>query len=189
MDVALKPIKRLVVGSIVLHIVGLSVAMIFLVFLQRPLWPVFTGRLFPEESTVFFPSLIVMAPIAMVFILHCCLTIGFVRMIGCRNGHLKQLRMFSVVSLIAVSTVFPIIYFVWGYFEHFLAFRNIPTSYDVFAFSVLQNLMAFGLVIRGISMSVLLIAASMSWYYCFMKGTKGKEACTFAEVNPDSLSK
>jgi len=175
MKLELKPIKNLMRISLILHIVGLCIAAVLLIFLQRPLWPVFTGNLFPEESTLFFPSLIVVVPIIVIFILHCCVTIGFFKLIHGINNKLEQLRTLSILSLIALSTVFPIISFAWRYLEQFLIFRNQPPFDEIMASYALQNLMVFGLVIRGISAAVLLIAASMSWYYCFMKKTENKE--------------
>ncbi|MCL2587818.1 MAG: hypothetical protein FWD84_00235 [Oscillospiraceae bacterium] len=175
MNFELKPIKNLMRISLILHIAGLCIAAIFLVFLQRPLWPFFTGNLFPEESTLFFPSLRVTVPIVVIFILHGCVAIGFFRMIRCINNKLEQLRTLSILSLIAVSTVFPIISFAWRYLEHFLVDHSAMTFDEVLAVNALQNLMAFGFVIRGIAAAVLLMAASMSWYYCFTKKTKNKE--------------
>ena len=42
-------------------------------------------------------------------------------------------------------------------------------SNELIALSSLRSLTFYGLAIRGLGMSVLLVAASMSWYYCFAK--------------------
>jgi len=175
MNFELKPVKKLIIGSIILHMAGLFIATTLLVFFQRPLWPLFTGSLFPEGGTLFFPPVIASVSTIAVFIFHCGLTIVFLRVVNYRNIHLKQLHTFSILTLIVVSAVFPISSFVWAYLEHFIIARSMPTADMFLALSITRNLMAFGLVIRNISMSVLLIAASMSWYYCFIKKAENKE--------------
>jgi len=175
MNFNLKPIKKLIMASIILHIIALCAAAILLVFLQRPLWPLFTSTNFPEGGALFLPPFILIAPIIVIFILHLCVTISFLRAIKCDNSHLKQLHTLSIYSLIAVSAILPVLYFVWGYLEHFLAFQSFSTADGFLVFIALRNLMAFGLIIRDISMTVLLIAASMSWYYCFIKKTENNE--------------
>jgi len=169
MNFELKPIKKLIIGSIVLHIAGLCVSMILLLFAQRPFWPIYTGSHFPEDSTLFFPPVVVIVPIILIFILHGCLTIFFLKVLNCGSSRLRQLRTLSILSMVVVAIVLPIVSILWGYVEHFIIARTIAGTDDLLASIILRNLMSFGLVIRGVSISVLLIAASMSWYYCFIK--------------------
>jgi len=171
MNFELKPIKKLILGSIILHIAGLCVSLLLLLFAQRPFWPIYTGSHFPEGSTLFFPPVVVSAPIILIFILHGCLTVVFLRVLNYGSSHLDQLRILSILSMIVVAIVFPIVSILWGYVEHFIIARTIAGTDDFLASIILRNLMSFGLVIRGVSISVLLIAASMSWYYCFIKKT------------------
>ncbi|MCL2621080.1 MAG: hypothetical protein FWD97_09135 [Defluviitaleaceae bacterium] len=178
MGIELKPIRNLVMVSIILHLVGLFVSTVMLVFLQRPLWSLFTGQVFPEEATLFFPPAIVVVPIIAVFILHCGLTMGFLRMVNHADSNLKQFSIFSILVLVAVSIVFPIISFAWSYLQQSLIAHSVPTGDEFLAFIATQQLMAFGFVIRSISISILLIAASMSWYYCFTKKTENRETST-----------
>ena len=175
MNLTLNPIKKLVISSMILHIAALFIAAIFVVFSQRPLWPFLTGNSFPEESTLFLPPFIIIAPIVLIFLLHCCLTMIFLKTIRCENNHLKQLRPLSILTLIAVPAVFPILYTVWGYLEHFLIARNTSAFDDFLINNALRTLISFGLIVRDISMSVLLIAAAMSWYHCFMQRTAHQE--------------
>jgi len=175
MSVELKPVKILAIGSIILHAVALCALMILPVALQRPLWPFFADVHFLEESTLSFLPLIVIAPIVVVLILHVGSTLAFVKLLNNEDEHLEQLRVFSIVLMVAVAALLPIAGFIWTYVEHATIARLGMGSSDFVAYIVMRNLMNVGLVVRGISISVLLIAAAMAWHFCFIKRSGGQK--------------
>ena len=181
MNYELMPIKKLIIVSIVLHIVALCISAIFLIFGQTPLWPLFTSSPFPTDTRLLFPPLVVVAPIALVFILHGWLTSVFIKTLNCGDSHVEQLRMLSVFSMIAIAIVLPIVGIIWGYAEHFLTARSTTGVEDLLALVVMRNLMGFGMVIRGVSISVLLIAAAMLWYYCFRQKAENRETHSYVD--------
>lgn len=164
----LKPIRTLIMVSFALHVISLCVA-IALFMLQIPLKHLMYSSVLNLETIETFTTLPLMFVIliTMIFILHLSLTIGFWKNIGCEYNRLKQLRIISIVSFIFVLALFPIltspILDMW-----LVSYRGIE---EVFV----RNIVSFAFIIRNLAFSVLLIATSMSSYYCFLKKAESKD--------------
>ena len=167
MSFELKPIKWFILISFFLHIVSLCAATI-LFSLQRQFRPLFMDVQFAHidaaEIFVFLPWVFI-ARIIIIFVLHSFLTITFWRVINCENNQIKQLRILSIVSFIFVTIVVPLLAR-WTAIDNLLAARN---GLDEFAAIItIVHTVSYGLIIRNFAISFLLIAASISWYYCFI---------------------
>jgi len=124
MDFELKPIKKLIIIAFALHIIGLCVTAIIYI-LQIPLRHfVFGVHVISEGETFVFPHPTLIALAAVIFILHCGLTIGFLKAVG-GESNLNLLRIISILSFIFVLAVLPIL--TWGNLEALLVWRNLTT--------------------------------------------------------------
>jgi len=175
MSLELKPIKKLITIAFVLHIISLSLAMAFYIF-QIPFRYLLFGnpRISDDEIFVFLPPTLVVL-IVLIFIVHCSLTVGFRKAMGCKNNHLKAVRILSIVSVVFVLFVFPILNLI-------TLDRTLPmgslTFNELEAIHSTQAMISLGLTIRSLAFSVLLIAASMLWYHCFINKSENKELHT-----------
>ena len=106
--------------------------------------------------------------IIMVFILHLSLTIGFWKIIGNEYNRLKRLRIISIISFIFLLIAFPIL--TSSILETWLVSRH---GIEVM---FVRNVVSFAFMVRNFAFSILLIATSMSSYYCFIKKVENKEA-------------
>ena len=171
MNPSLRPIKRLITISFALHIIGLCVAAMFFIF-QRPLRPVIiitggVGLLRAEESV--YPPLLLIVIIFMIFALHCSLTIAFLRTINRRSNPAEQLHLLSFLSFFVVFLLVPVL--TSGFVETVLflfATRGVDEFIAMDYRIAVSGILSFGLRIRSLAMSILLIAASMSWYSYFI---------------------
>ena len=169
MELGLKPIKKLVTISFLLHVISLLVATIVFISqipLIRFLYPYGHGSW--GESFVFLPPALI-ALIVVIFISHCGLTIGFLKGIVCESNHLKRLRAFNIISFIFVLIIIPIIS--WTNLENVLIMRFLTID-EWDALIPVRIIVSLALTIRNLAFSVLLIAASMSWYFCFCRKTE-----------------
>jgi len=162
MSLSLKPIKTLITASIVLHIASL-LAVVFVVMLQIPLSEMF-GFTVRGEILFVLPRAIPVARIAIIFTLHIVLGVIFYKPLN--SNDITQLNTLSILSIIFVTFVAPLLTNVLQHIETFLMARH-GTQYLASQIS-LRMLMIYGLSIRTLSLSALLIAASMAFYYCFL---------------------
>ena len=166
MNPELKPMKKLMTVALVLHIISLCIA-VALYILQMPMrYFLFGGPRIPEEEVFVFlpPSLI--ALIAVLFILHCSLTVGFWKIASCAKNQVEKLRTLNVFSFIFVLAVFPIFGLILS--DITLIGRNLAEN-DWIALTSLLHIISRALDIRIFAFAVFLIATSMSWYHCFIE--------------------
>lgn len=165
MNFALSPIRKLITAALILHIVGLFIATI-LTFWQIPLGNLFAYR-HPDEVLFVFPTIISIVTITIIFACHCLLTIGFLNAINSEFDSVSKLKTTSVLSFIFVLLIFPIVTTVSLFLEHMFRLTTASIQHLI-AYNILQRLMFWGLAIRGLGLSALLIAASMAFYYCYL---------------------
>jgi len=158
-------------ASFVLHIVSLCVAAILPILIITSDFINRSGHFGELIFIVLHPVTVV--PIVIIFILHFSLTIGFWYAIKLytvdENCHLERLRTIYILSFFFILAVLPILN--WGLIETMFITRNFTAS-ELTSFFSTRNAINIGLSIRTLSMSLLLIATSMSWYYCFTKKNK-----------------
>jgi len=139
-----------------------------------------------EDEFVFLPPIFLVL-IAIVFIFHCGLTFGFRKAISSDN-HLKRLRFLGRVAFVFLLIVFPILISMYDgqislvqmeYYTHWVSDDwTLAGSWPMLNIWRILDYINVALIIRNFAITVLLIATSMSWYYCFIKKTKAKEACS-----------
>ena len=161
----LSPIKKLVLASVILHVVSLFVV-ILLVFWQTPLISYFYMAPLPGEEMFVLPSAATIAAIAVTFVLHWMLVLSLLTAMKQNEVRLGQLEVTSILVLVFLLFVYPVLIYASSQLSMIFASRQ-GVSYMATLMS-LQSLMYYGLAIRGFGLSALLIAASMSWYYCFI---------------------
>ena len=162
MNHALSPIRKLIIISFALHTTSIF-AVVLLIFLRGPLMSYFYG--FAEEALI-LPSSVITAPIAATFILHCVLTALFLSAVQNEVDQLAKLKILSIISLAFVVIVLPFLLSAVTIITPFFHGR-LGVDY-LAAQSTLQFIISFGLIFRGLGLSALLMAASMSIYYCFL---------------------
>jgi len=159
MNLALKPIKTLITASILLHIASL-IAVAIIIALQIPLGTTF----FMDDMLFVLPHPIAIARIAIIFIVHLVLAASFYKPINVNDA--ERLRTLSNLSFIFVLIVLPILVNAFTRVENLLL--SFQGSQYFASSNVLRALMFYGLSIRTMALSALLIAASMAFYYCFL---------------------
>jgi len=167
MNLEMKPIRIFITVSFILHIVSLCAAAI-LYFMQIPLMPLFGLTRFQNEFFFVLPLMSFILT-GILFVLHCGLTISYWFIMGHENKRVKRLRVVSILTFIFVIVISPII-ISWNKIVDVSIIRATASDEQI-TLHYLQGMINSGLLIRSLAFSALLIAAAMSFYYCFIKKT------------------
>jgi len=167
MDITLKPIKALFIISIALHGFAFFLSKVLVLFYQRPFWPPFSGATYSAADLRGAALFSILAPLIILFALHLGIALVFLMMIRSNNHRTQSITTSSILMLIILSVVYPILSFVFNN----LRFRFIARSLTIDALTtyigVMHRLNA-GFILRNISITVLIIALAMFWYYCYV---------------------
>jgi len=163
MSFALTPIRKLVILSLVLHVISLF-AVAFIVAFQLPLKSLIIIVLNGDIPFV-LPNAISIARIAIIFIVHLVLTVAFCKVIKDDNAA-SSLKTVSILSSVFVIIIIPILSRILARIE-LLMLPRLGMEYFS-SQNTLNFLMSYGLSIRAVALSILLIAASMAFYYCYL---------------------
>ena len=170
--IKLKPIVILIRIAFILHIASLCVVGIMYI-MKDQLLPSLVPPIFQNSTFVSLPP-IVFLPIAVIFILHLILITNYWIIIGRETNRMNRLRVVSILSFIFVFVVYPLIDRLGSLL--YTPIIQEATSIDRTTIIIgLRDMINVGLSIRGLSMSVFLIAASMAFYYCFIKKNENKD--------------
>jgi len=166
MSFALKPIQKLVTLSLILHVISLFVVAIIVVF-QLPLKNLIIIDIGGDIPIPFvLPNVIAVARMIIVFIIHLILTIIFYRTIKNNDIDINSLKTTSILSLVSTIIIIPMLSRILTRIEMWLlpwhGFEHLSSQ------TTINFLMSYGLTIRDVALSILLIAASMAFYYCYL---------------------
>jgi len=158
---AFAPIKLLVNIAMALHIAGL-VAVAAVTAAQIPLGSLLQYR-HPDEILFVLPAPLALAEIIIILTLHICLTLGFRAGL---NGNRVKLEVTTIFAFVFVLVAAPAL-------SHFaLLFGNALASLDgmdnLMAHIILRTLMSYALMLRGLGLSALFAAASMTFYFRYI---------------------
>ena len=162
MNPSLKPIKTLITASLALHIASLFAVALIVAF-QLPLKSLIIIVLNGDIPFV-LPNAISVARIAMIFIVHLILTVAFCKVI--KDDNAGSLKTVSILSSVFVIIIVPILSRILTRIE-LLMLPHLGMEYFS-SQNTLNFLMSYGLSIRAVALSILLIAASMAFYYCYL---------------------
>ena len=162
----LRPIKLLTMASFALHVVSIFI-MVAIAALQVPLKNFFHFSFRLESATFIMPSALFIAAATIIFAWHTVLAVNFFRMATGENVCFRRLKVIAVVTVIFVGLAQPFIDSVFRRLDITLLSRQ-GTDYFVEAIIVLNWLHSV-LFIRFIGLLVLLMAAAMSLYFCYLR--------------------
>ena len=168
MDIGIKfkPIKTLLIISLVLHIISLcAVALVYIY--QAPLIAVLFINDAGFNDIFISPHLLTLIPIAIFFTLHCALTYGFLKGMQGETLPFNSLRTLSVLTIILTIFVIPIGNWILVSRESFLMSQVGTDTFDVFIQT--RILVNHAFTLRSLALSILLIAAAMAFYYTHLK--------------------
>ena len=106
-------------------------------------------------------------------ILHCVITISFCKSLVNDSNKLHWLKTTSILSFVFVLVLNPILIRV----ESRSTLPITPSTQALEAHIILRQLISNGLIIRHFALSALLIAASMSFYYCIIRHHNMAHSC------------
>ena len=163
MDFELKPIRLLATIAYVLHIFSLVVIVALTVF-QVPI----KRLLFWTIDPVFIsPSPVLIVTSVVIFVIHSILAVNFRKALTHDSVDLRRLNTVSILSIIFMTVVMPAIGFISQFAERYYMFFMGMHGHDHFAEAIAtMQLLSYGRFFQNHILLVLLVAASMSIYYC-----------------------
>jgi len=165
----LKPLKILTVVAFVLHVVSIF-AVVVVTALQVPIKNFLHFSHRQQGALFIMPSMIFIAAATVALVFHAALAAGFMRNFSCDYASVRRLKIVSIITVIFVVIVQPFIESVSRRIDITLLSRS---GLDYFSEAIVtMNFLYNVLVIRFIALSVLLMGAAMSLYFCYLQRVK-----------------
>ena len=161
----LKPISVLLKISLILHIASLCI--IFVLYHSQIVLLHWFNSVPGRNVSFYSLPPIAFASIIAIFILHCALTIKLFAIIKRENNNLNQLCSNSIFSIIFAYIMAPIISRLDVVVNMYILNQATPDERDIFV--SLRHMMNYGLSIRDIALTILLIAGALAIYYSYIK--------------------
>lgn len=153
--VEIRPIKKLIMTSLILHLLGVGTVLLALLMYQ-PI--VFTFEELLSNGDLAYLSLINFGPDVMMFIFHIGLSICAYLLLRSQ----KSLRVHTIFVVIATIFVFLMI----------TPLNLTPLTYGRSVYErtqIARELLSFGFTLRDFAVMTFLLPLAMLWYRCFMK--------------------
>ena len=162
----LKLIRLLIMTSVGVH--GISIAGIaVLTVFQVPIGRLLGG--FRYTDNFMLPSGIYIATVLVFLACHGLLAWGLMR--AMEGINLSRLQNISVIAIIFVILVRPVLDNVSQRVNFFFITR---LGSERLAHTLMtMSMLSYGLALRNVSLMILLVAASMMLYYCYVRRIKG----------------
>ena len=154
----IRPIKRLIKASLLLHLLGWGMVVLAL-FLYRPI--VLTFEYLLADSNLAYLSLIHLVPDVMTLVLHAGLAICACLMLRAQSS----LRACLVFAVIATMLVFLMVD----------PLNLSPLTYSLPVYERTQAaraILSFGFVLRDLAVMMFLLPVAMLWYHRFVNATE-----------------
>jgi len=165
----LKPIKILTTVALALHAISI-VAVVAITAIQVPLKNLLHMSHSSHGATFVMPSMLFIATVAITFIVHVALAAGFLRNLKNDFASISKLRAFSAISIIFVVVLLPLADSFLRRLDMTLLAR-IGTNHFTDAI-ITMNFLYNVLFFRSIALFVLVMAAAVALYYCYLQRGK-----------------
>jgi hypothetical protein len=148
----------------ILHLVSLG-GLVLVYLFQSAIITLSTGRS-PLDGEFILPTVSTVVSIVIIFGVHLGLTIGFRKAL--EGGH-ERLKPLSIVTF-----VFMPVPGILGMISHFLDAHYLANhQLRIMAWMIMQNFTSLILNLRWAALMILLIAASMAFYSCYIRTLRG----------------